>query len=113
MKIDETRREEWECHLPLEGDNWVFIWLGHTRGDLYGNFSFKIHGRIFEKRRGFHCNRDWFDYMLDLPLGWQKIIDSRVLFGENKGVCGVDLRSGMFQKSVNRVEDLSVRSSKR
>jgi len=83
------------------------VWLGHVRGDYYGNFSIRSSSKILQKGKGFHCRQGWFDWALNLPLDWHKIIDSEVKFSENIAPFGVDLESGEFIDNVTPVDILS------
>ena len=87
----------------------VAFWFGHMRGDFYGNFSIRTNGNVIEKSPGFHVDRDYFDWVLGLPLDWHKIIDSRIVFEDNCADCGVDLVNGEFVDGVVPVGVLSPR----
>lgn len=107
MDIDIGKREEWEAHIHTVGGDMFAVWIGHMRGSFYGNFSFRKDGKIIEKSRGFHLRREMFDFYLSLPLGWCKIIDCKLNYGENKAECGVDLKTGEFIDDVVSIEELS------
>ena len=86
MNIDIGKREEWETEIPIKNNGGtLIIWVGHIRGDYYGNMSFRnCDNQLFELHKGFHIREKWFEWMLGLPLGWNKIIDSRIYFSRNE-----------------------------
>ena len=84
------------------------VWLGHIRGDYYGNFSIRKDNNIVQKGKGFHCRSSWWNWALDeLPLDWKKIIDSTVNFEDNKAHIGIDIPSGEFLDKVTDINELS------
>ena len=88
--------------------NMLAIWIGHIRGDYYGNFSIRKNKKIVQKGKGFHCRKEWFDWVLDvLPLDWKKIIDSNIYFSGNIAKTGVDLGTGEFKDESVDVNCLS------
>ena len=91
------------------GLHMLAFWFGHMRGDFYGNFSIRNNGSIIEMSPGFHVRRDYFDWVLGLPLDWRKIINSRIVFEDNCADCGVDLVNGEFIDDVVPVGVLSPR----
>ena len=109
MEIDLDKREEWEAHIHDGKGNMFAIWIGHISGSFYGNFSYRHDWKIYQKKRGFHLRREMFDFYLSLPLGWKKIIDSKVSFGENNADAGIDLETGEFVDEVLNVKDLSIK----
>ena len=81
------------------------LWMGHIKGDYYGNFSLRSNGEILQMKRGFHCRKEWFNFVMDLPLDWHDIIDCTMLHGVNNAQWGIDLKTGEF---LSRTEVLPI-----
>ena len=87
--------------------NMFAVWLGHTRGDYYGNFSLRRGGKIIQKGKGFHCGKEWWDWVLGIPLDWYKIMDTKVRYTKNIASAGIDLPTGEFITTAISIDDLS------
>jgi len=109
MKIDLNKREEYETHIHDKSGGMLAIWIGHTTGSFYGNFSYRKNGITYQKKRGFHLRREMFNFYLNLPLNWKKIIDCTIKYGKNTANTGINLSTGEFKNRPTPIEKLSIK----